>query len=382
MIFWVFVSLLLLGALASLALPLLGKARPAVLALDHDKEVYRARLEEIDADVALQRIGTLDGEAAKSEAGRKLLALSAAPDSKFPLASFHPKKTLFAAMLAFLPTIAVLGYLAWGQPAMPDMAFAARADADPAKQSIEQLIARAEARLEANPGDVRGWKVVAPIYMRLGRYDDAVAAWRSALRIEPNNPEIKASLGESMVVAGQGIVSKQAGLLFEESLVLAPDDAKPRFYLAIALSQQGELAKAETAWRELIGQAPANAPWLEVALAQLNAVLEKSGKPAETPLASANGPSTADIAAANEMSPEARQAMIEGMVASLAEKLKADPSDKPGWLKLVRAWQVLGEREKALEAIAGARQGHAADLAFAGELAELESELRKTGSSQ
>ena len=382
MMFWVFVGLMLLGALASLALPLLGRIRPAVLALDHDKEVYRARLEEIDADVALQRIGMLDGEAAKSEAGRKLLAQSADPNSKIPLASSHPKKALFAAMLAFLPTVTVLGYLAWGQPAMPDMAIAARTDADPAKQSIEQLIARAEAQLVANPGDVHGWKVVAPIYMQLGRYDDAVAAWRSALRIEPNNPEIKASLGESMVVAGQGIVSKQAGLLFEEALLIGPDDAKPRFYLAIALSQQGELAKAETAWRELIGQAPANAPWLEVAVAQLNAVLEKSGKPAETLRAKANGPSTADIEAANEMLPEARHAMIEGMVAGLAEKLKADPSDKPGWLKLVRAWQVLGEREKALEAIAGARQEHAADLAFADELAELESEIRKTGSSQ
>ena len=55
--------------------------------------------------------------------------------------------------------------------------------------------------------------------------------------------------------------------------------------------------------------------------------------------------------------------MVRGMVERLAERLKQDGSDLEGWLRLVRAYTVLGERERALSAAADARRalGHDAD---------------------
>jgi cytochrome c-type biogenesis protein CcmH len=53
--------------------------------------------------------------------------------------------------------------------------------------------------------------------------------------------------------------------------------------------------------------------------------------------------------------------MVRGMVARLAERLKQDGSDVDGWMRLVRSYVVLGERDKALTAVADARQAFGTD---------------------
>jgi cytochrome c-type biogenesis protein CcmH len=72
------------------------------------------------------------------------------------------------------------------------------------------------------------------------------------------------------------------------------------------------------------------------------------------------GPSREQVQAAQGMKPADQQAMIRGMVDGLAEKLKANPRDEQGWLRLMRARQVLGDgpaaraaRDQALAAFAG-----------------------------
>jgi cytochrome c-type biogenesis protein CcmH len=62
------------------------------------------------------------------------------------------------------------------------------------------------------------------------------------------------------------------------------------------------------------------------------------------------------MAAAAEMPAEQRQAMIHGMVERLAARLKSDGADVDGWLRLMRAYMVLGERDKARSAAADARR--------------------------
>ena len=78
---------------------------------------------------------------------------------------------------------------------------------------------------------------------------------------------------------------------------------------------------------------------------------------------SAPGPSAEDVAAAEKMDPQDRAAMIRGMVERLAERLRSDGSDVEGWLRLVRAYTVLGDRDRAISAVADARRalGHDAD---------------------
>ena len=58
------------------------------------------------------------------------------------------------------------------------------------------------------------------------------------------------------------------------------------------------------------------------------------------------------MAGAADMTPEQRQGMIRGMVDNLATKLRENPNDADGWLRLGRAYKVLGEQDKSVEALA------------------------------
>ena len=385
MSFWIAAALLTVLATALIAVPLLRAPRRGPSALDYDRELYRARLAEIDADLKLGRIDENEAEAARAEEARKLIALSGgdgASDASKAAASSGGRVSLarlaLLATIVFVPVMAAGFYFFTGVPNMPDMAIASRPDRDLSRQSLTQLLENAEARLAEHPNDVRGWRVVGPVYMRIGRYEDAVTAWRNTLRLEPSDIDAKTSLAEAMTAAAGGVVTEEARNLFDEALAAQPGNPKSRFYLAIALGQQGAYAEAANAWRGMIAEAPADANWLPIARAQLAEAQKQLGVTDEAE-AQQPGPTGEDIAAASQLSSEDRQTMIESMVANLAEKLKDNPDDKPGWRRLVRSYTVLGKTEEAKGALDDARKAFPDDGEF---LAELEAMLGQTPAGQ
>ena len=71
--------------------------------------------------------------------------------------------------------------------------------------------------------------------------------------------------------------------------------------------------------------------------------------------------------------------MIAGMVSRLADRLKQDGSDVEGWLRLLRAYVVLGERDKAQGAAADARRALAGDADKLRRIDDLVKELGLSG---
>jgi cytochrome c-type biogenesis protein CcmH len=241
-----------------------------------------------------------------------------------------------------------------GFPGLPDQPLAARSNG-PENRSIAALVAQVEDRLERNPEDGRGWEVIAPVYMRLGRFDDAVRARRSALRLLGATAAREGDLGEALVAAANGVVTAEAKGAFDHALALDARDPRAKFFTGVAAQQDGKNAEAAAIWRDLLAQAPADAPWAHVVRQSL-ARLENPVSEAAAP-----GPSGADVAAAADMSPEARTQMVRGMVERLAQRLARDGSDLDGWVRLVRAYLVLGEHQRALDAAADARRAFAGD---------------------
>jgi cytochrome c-type biogenesis protein CcmH len=132
-----------------------------------------------------------------------------------------------------------------------------------------------------------------------------------------------------------------------------------RFFLGLAAEQDGRVDDAVTIWRALLESAP---PDSRLALFIRGELIRVGGVPGGGPGgAPERGPSEEQVAAAKDMTPEQRIAMIKGMVAQLAERLGKDGSDIEGWLRLVRSYMVLGERERALAAAGDARRALAAE---------------------
>ena len=92
------------------------------------------------------------------------------------------------------------------------------------------------------------------------------------------------------------------------------------------------------------------------------------------------GPDATQVAAAAQMAPADRNSMIESMVARLAKRMAENSSDVDGWLRLIKAYSVLGERDKASAAAADARTALAGNNDNLRRIGELTKELGLEGS--
>ena len=134
-----------------------------------------------------------------------------------------------------------------------------------------------------------------------------------------------------------------------------PKQPKARFFLGVAAQQDGQRAKAATIWRDMLKDARPDSPWVGM-------VREALARVRRSASARRPGPSAEDVAAAEKMKPDDRAAMVRGMVERLAERLKHDGSDVEGWLRLVRAYTVLGDRDRALLPQLRMRAGRSATM--------------------
>jgi cytochrome c-type biogenesis protein CcmH len=363
MTLWFGLALMTAAAVLAVLWPLSRRRRE--LRSGSDVAVYRDQLEEIERDRAAGLIADNEAAGAKVEVSRRLLAAADAPAAPAgnAAATTRRRRAVAVAALVALPLGAVGLYLALGSPLLPDQPLAARLAEARANQSMESLIAQVEAHLAQRPDDGRGWEVIAPIYLRLGRFDDAVKARRNALRLNGDSAERQAALGEALVFGANGVVTAEAKSAFEKAVALDPAHVQTRYFLGLAAEQDGDRTRAATTWRALIESAPPDAPWVEFVRGAL-ARVEGAGASAGAAGAgggAGSGPSEEQVAASSELSPEQRKLMIQGMVDRLAERLNRDGSDVEGWLRLVRSYMVLGQADKARAAAADARRALAGD---------------------
>jgi cytochrome c-type biogenesis protein CcmH len=356
MTLWFALSLMTGAAVFAVLWPLArrgGRLRSA-----SDIAVYRDQLEEVRRDLAAGLIEENEAAAAEREVSRRLIAAadaSTADTSSTPsIATTRRRRMAAVAVLLLLPIGTVGFYLGLGSPTFPDQPLAPRLAASRGSQSVDSLIAQVEAHLERRPDDGRGWEVIAPIYMRLGRFDDAVKARRSALRLNGETAERVAALGEALVLAANGVVTADAKAAFDRAVTLDATQVQARYFLGLAAEQDGDRNQAAAIWQALLAGAPPDASWTEFVRRALERV---AGSTDRHP----SGPSEEQIAASSELSADQRHAMVRGMVERLSQRLAREGSDPEGWLRLVRSYMVLGEPDKARAAAGDARRALAGD---------------------
>lgn len=364
MLFWLICAGLTLAATAAALLPLAKSPAAIADAGGNDIEVYKDQLRELEQDSARGLIGGDEAGAARIEISRRILKAASSGDSK---SNAHPAAAKMAvATVVLVPVLAWGAYFAAGSPHMPDQPIAMRMQAPAENAPIDVLLAKTEAHLAANPEDGRGWDVIAPVYLRLGQFDKAVGAFERAIKI--NGPAFRSEIGLAEALAGRngGMIGPDSEAAFRRAALLEPGNPQPAIMLATAKAQRGEMAAAKTDFESILGKAPSDAPWralVEQSLASINAAISQPG------------PTGSDIEAASQMSDGDRAAMIESMVAGLDEKLKTNPEDKDGWLRLIRSYTVLGKKELAVEALDRARTGLATNPAGLSEINALAAEL-------
>lgn len=367
MIWVVFAILTVVAALSVLAPMARARAAAGDARRRADVAFFEAESASIARDLERGVIDVSEAEAARAEAARRLLAVAGADE---PAARLSPWRRRVAAIasLALLAAGGVGLYVVIGAPDYPDQPLAARRAAPAERMDMMAAVAKIEAHLAQNPTDGRGHEVVAPVYMRVGRYADAAAAWRRAIQLMGVTPERETSLGEALTFAAEGRVTEEALEAFRRALALSSAHPQARFYMGLSAAQAGDTAKAADLWSALYRDAAEDSPWRPMLAQRLEAIGH--------PVPGAAAPSGEAAAAIASLPQEQRNAAIRSMVEGLAARLAQNGGDPEGWLRLVRAYSVLKEPEKARQALLDARRALSGD---APALDQLDALARKLG---
>jgi len=247
--------------------------------------VYQDQLEELDRDVEKGILPATEAASARIEISRRLLAAADNEADEPGIIRAGRGKILLTAIAGVLPLCVLATYLAMGSPGLPGQPYAERLEQPLDQLPVEGLVARLEEQLKQEPDDATGWRLIAPIYMQLGRYSDAINAFGTVMQLEGRDADALAGLGEALTLSGDGMVPPPARQAFEAALGEDPAHPRARFYLALAKAQRGDIADALADWKVLLAEAPEGAPWVAAVEAQVRA--------AENILATQNGP-TAD----------------------------------------------------------------------------------------
>jgi cytochrome c-type biogenesis protein CcmH len=375
MVLWVIFAIMTAAALAALLWPVYHRSAPEPGLRDAELAVYRDQLDEIDRDAARGLIPPEEAQSTRNEVARRMLAAAAPSDAEPARSSSGAGRTALVAALVGIPVVALSTYVALGRPDLPGQPRSERLATAVERTDFAAMVAQVEAHLAENPQDAQGWLVLAPTYRGMGRYGDAAQAYARALQIVPATASLVTDFGEMLVLANDGLVTARAREAFEEALALDPSYAKALFFRGLSDRQDGKHAEALATWQTLLEDAPADAPWRPAVERQM-ASLERESSPAPS---GAPQLSDDDLANAEMLGAEERQAMVRGMVDRLAQRLEQDGHDLQGWLRLAQARVVLGERAAAIAALRSAEDNFSSDPESLQQIVETRNALGLSG---
>jgi cytochrome c-type biogenesis protein CcmH len=261
----------------------------------------------------------------------------------------------------------------------------------PQAGNMEAMAAQLRERLRQDPDNDRGWFMLGMSYRESGRFAEAEQAFRRASELAPNNANYLAYRAEILLANGHDNPPTEAAALFRRALAIEPGNPQARYYLATIKDMGGDHRGALDDLVALVREAPADAPWLEqvrgaaLAIAQDNHI-DISGRlpparPAQGSAATAAipGPTPEQMQAARSIPPSQQDQMVRTMVDGLAARLRQNPRDADGWIRLMRSRMVLNDAAAASEALRSGLAAFQGDAATQGRLRAAARELNIAG---
>jgi cytochrome c-type biogenesis protein CcmH len=358
---WLILIALTALVLALVLLPLVRRPRELAGRREHDLSVYRAQLNELERERERGLLGPDEARAARLEVERRMIAADVEDGAGSSASETAGRRGLATALVLVLalPALSLTLYLRLGQPGLPAMPFAERADrsrtataeAGPGLPSVEKLVAALEQRVKAAPDDLEGWSRLARAYQLVGDPAKAALAYEHALALDDHDAELQAGFAEASIDAAGGIVTEKAGKALARALELDPANPRARFYQGLDLVQRGERQHALDLWTGLIKDTPADAPYLPVLRERVTALAQDLGLDPARVVPQPAPPAEMAAAESTEPLPSEPKA-LEAEVTRLETALTGKARDWQGWIRLARARAALGRSADAEAALA------------------------------
>lgn len=289
---------------------------------------FRLVLAGIDADLVNGKLGEAEALAAKGELAREMLRLQAdAATAAKPRPELQRGTILF--FLGAVAALSLVTYWMLGSPNLPSQPLAGRPEVAAQNLDIDAAMVRIEERLKTNPDDLRGWTVIAPVYLQTGRYPEAEHAYRQIIALGGANADTQTALAETLMIQANGSAAGEAMTLLQSAASSDPTNVLSRLYIAAELTRTGQYDDAVKAWDAALVLSKGGEGWVTAAN-EGKAVAENKG-----------------ALPAGMDTPAGQSEAIAGMVAGLAARLDSQGGTIAEWTQLVRAYVVLGDLVKA-----------------------------------
>jgi cytochrome c-type biogenesis protein CcmH len=373
-------AIILLITLNLLILPMIRtRDNQVTIRETYDVAIYKDQLKEADHDCERGLLSSKQLNAVKIEIQRKLINASNQSNANPTyIPTFNPKKITAFGLVLFLSIGSVGIYSFLGSPELGNKAFADRdlemerkaLSNDQAVSEMMTLVEGLEKQLATDQNNLDGWLMLGRSAISLGQFQLAIKALKQALKLNPENLNALIDYAETLIVSNKGQVSSDALKSLQYAHKINAAHPKARYYIALHHAQAGNMRLAIQGWVDLLSISLPNAPWVQKVQSQIKSAAEVSKvdiasiKPSPEALqisadisktfnaqVALSGPSQSDSKVANEMSAKDRQKMILSMVERLANSLKKNPNNRQGWLRLSKAYEVMGDTEKATYAM-------------------------------
>jgi cytochrome c-type biogenesis protein CcmH len=166
----------------------------------------------------------------------------------------YRKEQRISANSAFvIAAVVLISVSVYFQIGTPD----ARTPPQGAIASIEEMVDSLAQRLQENPDDLQGWKLLGRSYLQMSNFQAAATAYESAVSIEGGqNGQTLADLGEVIFLADRRSLNGRAGQLFENALAVSPNNQKALFYAGMAAVERGDKELGAQRWETLLASSP------------------------------------------------------------------------------------------------------------------------------
>ncbi|MFY0619167.1 c-type cytochrome biogenesis protein CcmI [Shimia sp.] len=380
MIFWITAGALALVTSGLFALALIRRTAEDEHPAAYDLRVYRDQLKEVDRDTARGIIGEADADRMRTEISRRILTADAQMQTHDAFADTGKAgATAMALGLGALVFASSAGLYLWlGSPGYRDMPLELRLEQvtedmqnRPSQAEMEarvpavapvtpeaefaELMEKLRAAVSENPEDLRGQMLLARNEANLGNLNAAYTAQETVIALKGD--EVTAGdyilHANLLIAAAQDYVSPEAEVSLRAGLEIDPLNNLGRYYFGLMMWQGGRPDVAYRIWDRVLRQSPADAPWVPSIRATITELAWYAGIDYKMPAAAPDhseglsGPTSEDIEAAQELTAEDRQEMIAGMVAQLSDRLATEGGTPQEWARLIAAYGVLGDTDRA-----------------------------------
>ena len=364
------------AALFVLAVLLIGgvmllQAQRAAVPVMRDVDVYAEQLRGLERDLAKGVLRDAEFAAMRAEIGRRMISAARASGHQ-PNPSAQDRGLWAFAGGSILACLLGAGlYSQIGAPSVPDSPIAeryaqsetlkanrlaqetaeARAPANDTatEPGYVQLVTELRAALEARPGDIHGYELLAKAESRLGNFASAHQAQARVLELKGAEATADEwyAYAELLIMAADTYISREAETALREALRRDPNHKLALFRMGMYFDAIGRPDRTFGIWRKLLEAGPETAPYILLIRRTITDLAQIAGVTYDPP--AVKGPSAEDMQSAEEMSAEDRSAMIASMVTGLADRLATEGGPAPDWAQLIVAYGVLGETTSARE---------------------------------